>query len=448
VLGEQKTRKLMQDLLGRSPADQTEILIWAQDEQLTRFANNTIHQNVSETNVTITVRAAWGKRVGMATTNDLSADGLEQVVRSATDVARLQPENTDFPGFPEPQPTTTVEAFDEATAGCTPHERALQVGHVCRLAEEEGLVAAGAFSTGATELGVANSQGVVAYHPGTLADLVTVVMSEDSAGYAAGRDWKVERIDVAAMGKEAMDKALRSRNPRELEPGPYTVVLEPYATQDLLHMLGYTGMGALALQEGRSWMDGRIGQQIMAPAISIWDDGLDPNSIPLPFDFEGLPKQRVQIVREGVAQGVVYDTATARQVEGQSSTGHAVPPAMAATVGPLPLNLFLATGDATLEEMIASTEYGLLITRFHYTRPVHPRDAIITGLTRDGTFLIQEGAIAYPVKNMRYTQSYIEALAGTAAVGREAKTLGAFIGAQRVPPLKLSRFNFTGVTQF
>jgi PmbA protein len=341
-----------------------------------------------------------------------------------------------------------VDAFDEATAGYTPRERALQVGHICRRAGEEGLVAAGAFSTGATELGVANSQGVVAYHPGTVADLVTVVMSEDSAGYAAERNWKVERIDVPTLGEEAIDKASRSRNPHELEPGPYTVILEPYATQDIVNMLGFTGMGALALQEGRSWMDGRIGEEIMAPAISIWDDGSDLSSIPLPFDFEGLPKRRVQIIREGIAQGVVYDTATAQREAGQSSTGHAVPPAMAATVGPLPLNLFLASGDATLEDMIASTERGLLITRFHYTRPVHPRDAVITGLTRDGTFLVQDGAIAYPVKNLRYTQSYIEALAGTQAVGRQAKSLGTSIGAQRVPPLKLSRFNFTGVTQF
>jgi predicted Zn-dependent protease len=341
-----------------------------------------------------------------------------------------------------------VNAFDAFTAAYGPEDRAAQVSIVCRRASEADLVASGAFSTSTDELGVANSHGVLAYHSSTTADIVTVVMSDDSAGYAAERSWHVEDLDISGLGDEAIAKALRSRKPIDLEPGVYTVVLEPYATQDFLTMLGYTGMGALALQEGRSWMDGRIGQQVAAPCISIWDDGLDASGLPLPFDFEGMPKQRVDILKNGVAMGVVYDTATAHKVEGQSSTGHALPPTMAANMGPMPLNLFMAPGEHTLEEMIGSTQRGLLITRFHYTRPVHPRDAIITGLTRDGTFLIQNGEIAYPVKNLRYTQSYLEALAETESVGVQIKSLGGYVGMQRAPALKLAAFNFTGATRF
>jgi predicted Zn-dependent protease len=448
VLGQKKTKELLQHILRRSNADQTEVILLGKDEQLTRFANNVIHQNVAETNATLTVRVALGRRVGMATTNDLADTGLDQVVETALTVARLQPEIPNFPGFPTPKPISTVHAFDEATAAYGPQDRAHQVGIVCHRAEETGLVASGAFTIATNELAIANSHGVLAYYPNTYADLVAVVMSDDSAGYAAECSWQVADLDVPALGAQATDKALRSREPRDLEPGVYTVVLEPYATQDFLAMLGYTGMGALSLQEGRSWMDGRVGQQIIAPSISIWDDGLDPSGLPLPFDFEGLPKQRVDIIDQGVALGVVYDTATAQQDEGRSSTGHAVPPAAAATMGPVPLNLFMAAGDATLDDMVASTERGVLVTRFWYTRPVHPRDAVITGLTRDGTFLIENGEIAYPVKNLRYTQSYLDALAGTEMVGRELKTLTSYIGAQRAPALKLAEFNFTGATQF
>ena len=195
-------------------------------------------------------------------------------------------------------------------------------------------------------------------------------------------------------------------------------------------------------------MNDRIGQRIMAPSVSIWDDGLDLSGTPLPFDFEGMPKQRVDVVKNGTAMGLVYDTTRAHKENGKESTGHALPPELAATYGPLPLNLFMAPGDATLDEMLASTERGLFITRFNYTRPVHPRDAIITGLTRDGTFLIEKGEIAYPVKNLRYTQSYLEALANTEMIGRDLKTLGSYIGVQRVPAVKVREFNFTGKTQF
>lgn len=442
MLGQQKTKELLQSILKRSTSGQTEVVVVGKDEHLTRFANSMIHQNVSEMNITVTVRVALGQRVGMATTNDLTDAGLNQVVETATSIACLQPENPDFPGFPQPQPLSSVDAFDQATAGFSPQDRARQVGVICRRADEAHLIASGAFSTTVNELAVANSQGVLAYHAGTAASLATVVMSDDSAGYAAENVWKVADLDVSALGDEAIAKALRSRAPRDLEPGVYTVVLEPYATQDFLAMLAYIGMGALSLQEGRSWMNERIGQQVVAPSISIWDDGLDLSGQPMPFDFEGMPKQRVELIKEGVALGVVYDTITANKEEGRTSTGHALPAAMAANMGPMPANLFMASGDATLKDMIASTERGLLVTRFHYTRPVHPRDAVVTGLTRDGTFLIEKGEIAYPVKNLRYTQSYLEALAGTDMVGREPKSLGGYFGSQCAVALKLAEMSF------
>ena len=447
MLGQDRIKQLTDTILSQSPADQTEVLILASDSALTRFANSTIHQNVSETDAEVRIRVVVGQRVGVASTNNLAREALETALENAVAIAKIQPENPDFKGLPGPQPVPHVAAFSEATAGCTPEQRARGAGTLCLLAREAGVVASGALTTAVNEVAVANSLGVLAYHASTYADINTTALSDTSAGYAAGLALDVNELDFAALGREAVDRCLRGQNPRPLEPGPYPVVLEPYATQDMVMMLAYTGLGAVALQEKRSFMNGRIGQQVMDPRISIWDDGLDPAGIPMPFDFEGVPKQRVAMIANGVAQGVVYDSYRAGKEENQQSTGHALPAPNG--MGPFPINTFFAAGDSSVEEMIRNTERGLYVTYFHYTRPVEPRRVVITGMTRNGTFLIENGAIAYPVKNLRFTQSYLEALNNVAAIGRETRLLSAWnFARQRVPAIKIREFNFTGATEF
>jgi predicted Zn-dependent protease len=298
------------------------------------------------------------------------------------------------------------------------------------------------------ELAVVNSLGTFAYHPATYAELNTVIMSDTSAGYAAGVVMDFDDLDFEAIGREAVEKCLHSRNPQALAPGEYAVILEPYAVQDFVQMMGYTGFSALAYQEGRSFMSGKMGEQMVDPRVNIWDDGLSADGIPLPFDFEGVPKQKVELIKNGVANAVVYDSYRASREEGKRSTGHALPAPN--RFGPFPLNTFFATGDTTLEEMIAGTERGIYVTRFHYTRPVEPKRVVITGMTRDGTFLIENGEIAYPVKNLRFTQSYLEALNNLVSIGSQAKMLEGMggIGHDSVPALKLGKFNFTGATEF
>jgi predicted Zn-dependent protease len=215
-------------------------------------------------------------------------------------------------------------------------------------------------------------------------------------------------------------------------------------------MLNLNGMGGQAVLDGRSWMNTRLGVQAMSPSVDIWDDGLDIRGLPLPFDFEGVPKRRVDIVSGGVIKGPVYDRMTAEKA-GETSTGHALPPNLPAYmrgVGPIALNLFMAPGRASLEEMIASTRRGLYITRFWYTRLVHPSDCVVTGMTRDGVYFIEDGEIAYPVKNLRFTQSYVQALAGVEMVSRETRLLKTEYGSRAlcVPALKLASFHFTGRT--
>lgn len=447
MLGKKRIQEITDSILARSTADQTEVVILAGDNYLTRFANSTIHQNVAESNADVRIRCVLGKRVGVASTNDLNAAALESTLDRALTIARLQPENPEFRSLPGPQPIAEAQAFSEATAACSAEERARSVRTLCSVAEAVGVSAFGALTTAAVELAVANSLGISAYFPLTYADLNMVAMSDDSAGYAAGLSSDFAQLDFEALGREAVEKCVRSRNPRPLEPGEYTVILEPYAAHDLVQMMGYTGFGATALQEGRSFMSGKLGQRIVDPRISVWDDALDPEGIPWPFDFEGVPRQRVNLLKDGVANGVVYDSYRAGK-ENKSSTGHAIP--SPSPFGPMPLNTFFSTGEASVEEMIAGTERGVYVTRFHYTRPVEPTRVVVTGMTRDGTFLIENGEIAYPVKNMRFTQSYVEALNGVEGIGRERRLLMGWLGMGRdaVPAIKLSRFHFTGATEF
>ncbi|MGB9888950.1 MAG: TldD/PmbA family protein [Anaerolineae bacterium] len=453
MLGEKRIREIVGRVLARSHADETEVLFFGLEERLTRFANNTIHQNVAETDAGVVVRAAVGRRTGVGLTNDLSDAGLERALEAAIGAARLQPEDPHYPGLPDPVPVEPVPAFDERTAAYTPEDRARDVAGVCRRAEEAGVNASGAFRTAVHEFAVANSHGLFVYHPTTIADLTTVVMTDDSAGYAAGASWRVAEVDVVALGEEAIRKALRGRQPRPLEPGVYPVVLEPYAVGDIVDFI--TGMaGGMAVAEGRSWMTGReTGEPVAASSVSIWDDGRDPAGWPLPFDFEGMPRQRVDIIREGRVGSPVYDRRWAA-IAGKTPTGHALPaanpfsPWMTASAGPASLHPMMGAGEHTVEEMIAATDYGLYVTRFHYTRVVHPRQAVITGMTRDGTFLIERGEITVPVRNLRFTQSYVEALANVEMVGRKVHSERPDFTVVRAPALKISAFHFTGATEF
>jgi PmbA protein len=445
MLGPERMRQITQRVLAHSTADQTEVVVLSEDTNLTRFANSRIHQNVAERNVQVRVRAVSGKRVGVASINDLSNAALQQVTENALEIALLQPENPDFQSLPAPKPLPEADSFVQATAGCTPQQRAQEVATICKLATGNGLIASGAFTTLSLETAIGNSLGVFAYAPTTLSDLTTVIMSDDSSGYANVASLDVRELNAEQVGREAVDKALRSRNPQPIEPGEYTVILEEYAVATMLMYLAYLGFGALAVQEGRSFMANKFGQRITGENVSIWDDGLDASGLPIPFDFEGMPKERVDLITDGVAKAVVYDSYTANK-ERKESTGHALPAPN--TYGPLPGNLFLKVGKDSKQQMLASIDRGLWVTRFHYVNPVHPLKTILTGMTRDGTFWIENGEIKGPTKNLRFTQNILEALSAVQMISEETRLSRSFYGGIRVPALRIDRFAFTGVTEF
>ncbi|MCB9134389.1 MAG: TldD/PmbA family protein [Anaerolineales bacterium] len=447
MLTQPEAQNLTAAILQRCGSQPAEVMVTNTDSSLTRFANNYIHQNVNERNTQITLRVFEGKRIGAASTNRTDPAGLDALVQRAQANAKIAPEDPDFPGLAGPATYQPTRAFDELTAEYSPLERAERVGVVCRLSNEKGLNASGALSTATNELALSNSEGMFAYTARTEANFQITVMGEDSAGRAEGSNWQANEIPVEALGREAIGKAERGRNPRKIDPGLYAVVFDPYVVDDIIGGLDFYGMGAQAVQEGRSWMNSRMGKQAFSPSVSIWDDALDPRGFPIPFDFEGTPKQRVDIVKNGWVLGPVYDRYTAKK-EGKTSTGHALPSAMRFFAGPVAGNLFIAPGETSTADMIRQTERGLYITQFHYTRLVTPPDCVVTGMTRNGVFMIENGEIAYPVKNLRWTQSYANALANVEIVGSEERLMFSEFGgfATRVPALKLSEWNFTGST--
>jgi PmbA protein len=443
--GERELQRMARLVLKATDADQAEVLIYGGTSALTRFANNYIHQNVQESDTNVRVRAVIGKKIGVAATDSISDDALRDVAQRAVALARLQQDNDNFVSLPGPTPISGVDAYLERTATCTAERRAEVVSSLCAAASRAGLVAAGAFRTGESEMAVMNSLGTWAYHRDATADINTVVMAETSSGHAERWTLDVGEIDGEAIAAEAIDKCQRSDNPHHLEPGAYDVILEEYAVADILDYFAYLSFGAQAYLEKRSFMSGRLGDKVMGENISIWDEGTSNLTIPAPFDAEGVARQRVDMIENGVARDVVWDSYTGN-AHGHASTGHALP--AGETFGPIPGNMFLGTGSASKDEMLASTKRGIWVSRFWYTRPVHPLNVLLTGMTRDGTFLIEDGRIVAPVHNLRFTQSYLEAMNQVEMIGRESRMLPSFGGSCRVPALKIRDWHFTGATEF
>ena len=428
----------------RDGATEAEALVMAEDASLTRFANSQIHQNVAETNMTVNLRVVIGKRVGVASSGRTDREGLRRLAEHATAIARVVEELEDWPGLPGPTPVEAVTgAYAGATAEASPEVRAAGVRQVIAAADDAGVTAYGSFSSGKETTAVANSAGVRVGGTRTVAQLLTVSMGPDGgSGYAEGAAVDIDDIDAAGIGREAAGKARATANAVAIDAGDYPVVLEEYAVVDLLDMLGYLGFSALAVQEERSFVE--IGKRIGSDLVSIVDDGHDPAGLPMAFDYEGVAKQRVPLLEGGVCRGVVYDSQTAAR-DGKRSTGHGLPAPN--PWGPFPLNMVMAPGSQSREDLIAGLDRGLLVTRFHYTNPVHPKLAIITGMTRDGTFLVEDGQIVGPVRNLRFTQSYLDALACTVGIARDRKTLKGFLGGVVVPAIRLEGWTFTGTTE-
>lgn len=431
--------------LAASKAEHTEVLFFERASALTRYSNSIIHQNVAEDNATLSFRLVNEGRTGVASTNKVDEDSIRAAIAHADAFSSAQRPDPNFKGLPRPRSAPERQARYESTAIFGPEERADGVKAVIAKAKEADLSAAGVFATSTTTVGIGNSNGVMQLGELTEAQLTALASGPDSSGYAEDLASDVTLINPGRIASVAIEKALVSAKPKPVDPGSWTVILQPPAVADMLGFLSYVGFGAKAVQEKRSFMSDKFGTKIMGENVTIYDDGLDPRTLSLGFDFEGVPKQKVMLIEHGIAKGAVYDWQTAA-MEGRESTGHGLPAPN--THGPIATNLFLEAGDATLEDMIASTERGILVTRFHYTNIEHPLKTTFTGMTRDGTLLIENGKVTGGVRNMRFTQSITEALSRVEMISAATQLCDSFMGAFLVPTIKVSDFNFTGATEF
>jgi len=442
LIGPDEVRRVAAAALELPGADGVEVLFAHEWGGLTRFASSAIHQSTWSEDTAIRIRAVREGRIGIAATNDFTPEGARAAAESALEMAAVVSPDPLDPGLAPPQAVPERDGFDEATAGTTPEHRAASVAELVAQ-PPEGFTAAGAYETRASEVAVANTEGQFCWHPWSQTSITTVVTGgEGGSGFAECFAARAADLDLAAIGRRAADKAVASRSPVALDPGRYTVVLEPAAVSTLVGFLAWIGFGGRSVAEGRSCLSGRTGQQVAAPSITIYDDATASGTLGIPFDFEGVPRERVDLIERGVFRTAVYDMRTAKQA-GTTTTGHALPPPN--PEGPFPLNLFMEPGDSSVEEMIATTDRGVLVTRFHYSNVVHPVESTITGMTRDGTFLIERGEVSRPVRNLRFTQSILEALMNTTAIGRETELASEFFySASRVPPLRVEGFHFSG----
>jgi PmbA protein len=430
--------------LGLRDVDGVEVLFLHEWGGLTRFAGSEIHQSTFREDTGLRVRVVSKNRVGVAASNDFTPKGALEAAKSAKEMAEVVAADPLWPGLAPAAEVPAADRYFEDTAASSPEARAAAVAELIGRCPD-GFTAAGAYETQAVEVGVANTEGQFCWSPSTQASVTTVVTGGDGgAGFAESFAGTTDAIDGGAVGGRAADKAVASQRAKPLEAGVYPVVLEPAATATLVGFLAWMGFGGRAYVEGRSCFSGKKDTQVAAPTIQIWDDGTDPRTLGAPFDFEGVPRRRVDLIRDGVFLDAVYDLRTGKEA-GVASTGHALPSPN--PEGPFPLNLFMGTGDSTVEDMVRATERGLLISRFHYSNIVNPMESTITGMTRDGTFLIERGEVVGPVHNFRFTQSALGALSSATMVGREAELASEFFfSASRVPALKVEEFNFSGVS--
>jgi predicted Zn-dependent protease len=425
-----------------------EAIVADSDEALTRFANNAIHQNVAERTTHLSVRPVIDGRTARASTNRMSGDAIREVVAEAIAIAKLTEPDPDLPPLAAPADYQGVERWFEATARATPEERARAVAEAIRTVEAAGQTAAGIYSTGESVFALLNSRGVSARHTETMARFSITAMAADSSGWAKASACDLATLNPLELVQTAARKATDSKAPRELPPGRYTVILEPAAVLDLAGQM-FPDFSATAIRDGRSFLKDRVGKQVFGENITIHDDAGHPLQSGAPFDGEGVPRKRLTLVERGVVREVAYSRQAAALAGcplGPAPTGHGFP--LPNEFGEAPTNIVIAGGDSSAEQMVASTDRGILVTRFWYIREVDPYEKIFTGMTRDGTFLIEGGRVTAGVRNFRFNQGLLEMLSNVEALSAPVRASGEETYDMVAPAMKVREFNFTEATRF
>ena len=447
LVHERELRRLIESVLRiakTAGAQETEVHVDEVDDSLTRFANNGIHQNVAEHGFTVSIRTVVDGRTARSTTNRLDEDSLRAAVQSSLTLAQSQPKDTRLLPLLGEQRYRAVQRYSKHTVAITPEDRARAVRRACDLAIKKGQVAAGIFATGLNQAAIGNSRGLFTAYRETHAEFSITMQEQPAASWAKANSGDVRAFDPQKLAERASEKAHVGVNARELPPGKYTVILEPAAVLDLAGFLFYD-FSATAVEDKRSCLNERMGKQVFGKNISIVDDVYHPLQLGAPFDGEGFPRQRVVLVDDGVAKNLIYARSTAKAA-GKKPTGHGFP--LPNEYGEAPMNLVFSGGDSSLEKMIASTDRGLLVTRLWYIREVDPYEKVMTGMTRDGLFLVQNGRVTSAVRNFRFNQSVLEMLRNVEMLGPAVRATGEEAFEMVIPAMKVGGFHFSEVTKF
>ncbi len=455
-----------------STADEVEVLFSGGRFALTRFANNAIHQNVAEENYVVSVRSVFDGKTARATTNKFDDDSLRQVVQTSEGLAKVQQRDQDLLPMPDAQEADAADAAGtgevpippqaspsrhfERTAAITPEMRADAVRKIVDVAEKHQLTTAGICSSAESVEGIFNSRGLSRWHRQTSAEVSVTMLASDSSGWQKANSPDVANLDPVTLAKIAAKKAIDSAHPGEIPAGKCTVILEPAAVLDVVGFMfwDYSGM---AILDQRSFLTGRIGEKLFGENITIWDDVTHPLQSGSSFDGEGVRRKKIELVENGIVKRVVYARSTAERMKRSEyrdkvglieATGHGFP--VPNEIGEMPLNIVFAPPNRprSVEQMIASTERGILITRFWYIREVDPYEKIVTGMTRDGTFLIDNGRVRGGLRNFRFNESLIQMLSNVEAMSVPVRSCGEESFDMVVPAMKVRDFNFTEVTKF
>jgi predicted Zn-dependent protease len=435
---------LAERTLGFSNADQTEVMVWSGHDELTRFTHNIVHQNVATSDISVRVRAIVGKRTGVATTNVLDDAALRETVARAIEIANLAPENPELPHLPEGGAIEAPEgAFAAQTVEAGPQMRARMCDDIFKTAEDRGYWCAGFVTTSCSGVTIVNTSGARASFDGTDSGINVKMNAADSTGFAEGYENDVTRLDAHGAGITSAEKAQESAGPRSVDPGEWTVILEPAAFGELFTYLT-DHFSAQSFDEGSSFLSDGLDKPYLGANVTISDDYAHPLNPGMPFDFEGHPTERLPLIENGVAKNVVTDSYWANKLQ-RPNTGHALPAPNA--YGPQASHIVVSPGSKPIAELIAETKRGLLVTRFWYIRTVDEKKAIVTGMTRDGTFLIEEGKVTCGVRNMRFNQSIIQALR-RCELGNSLHRTGGYSYSLVVPAAKIEGFTFSSGTEF
>ena len=459
MLDQSRAQQIFDKVKKYSSVSEVEVTFSSSNFSLTRFANNTIHQNVSEVNEVASIRVAFDGKTARATTNRFDDESLKRAVLSAESIAKVQEPDPDLlpmAAAVEGKGASVPSRWFDQTAALTPADRAQGVGRIVGVAKKNKLVTAGIYSSAQSAEAIVNSNGLSAYHRQTSAEVSITMLAESSSGWQKANSPNVANVDPVGLAEIAAQKARDSSGPRELPPGKYTVILEPAAVLDLVGFM-FWDFGGLAILDQRSFLNNRIGAKLFGENITIADDATHPLQSNAPFDGEGVRRHRVNLVEKGVVRNLVYARGTAEKMRKSehkdkvgeiSVTGHGFP--LPNEMGEAPTNIVFITpgGEQTVEQMIAGTERGILITRLWYIREVDPYEKILTGMTRDGTFLVEGGKVKHGLLNFRFNQSLIEMLSHVEAMGKAVRASGEESFDMVVPAMKVRDFNFTEVTRF